>query len=110
MGAFRYNINLKTVLVMENIIILQRDELSEIIYDSVMNALRAFKEEEKTSDSEFYTRKEVATKWHVDEITVWRHEKLGDIHSVRRGRRVLYLKEEIDNYDHKTHTHKSTSL
>lgn len=95
---------------MDKIIVLQRDELTEIIRVSVMNALREFKEEENTSDSEFYTRKEVAAKWHVDEITVWRHEKLGDINCVRRGRRVLYLKEEIDNYDHKTHTYRNTSL
>ncbi|MDO4959528.1 MAG: helix-turn-helix domain-containing protein [Prevotellaceae bacterium] len=95
---------------MDNIIVLHRDELSEIIHESVMNALRAFKEEENAPDSEFYTRKEVAAKWHVDEITVWRHEKLGDIHSVRRGRRVLYLKEEIDNYDYKAHSHNNTSL
>ena len=55
---------------MDNIIVLHRDELSEIIHESVMNALRAFKEEENAPDSEFYTRKEVAAKWHVDEITV----------------------------------------
>ena len=90
---------------MENIIVLHRNELEEIIHDSVMNALRAFKKEEESVDSEFYTRKEVAAMWHVDEITVWRHEKLGDIHSVRRGRRVLYRKEEIDNYDHKIYSH-----
>ena len=95
---------------MDHIIVLHRDELSEIIHDSVMNALRTFKEEEKVAESEFYTRKEVAAKWHVDEITVWRHEKLGDIHGVHRGRRVLYLKEEIDNSDLKTHSHKYTSL
>ena len=42
---------------MDNIIVLHRDELSEIIHDSVMNALRTFKEEEKVAESEFYTRK-----------------------------------------------------
>ena len=60
---------------MDNIIVLHRDELSEIIHESVMNALRAFKEEENAPDSEFYTRKEVAAKWHVDEITVWRQDR-----------------------------------
>lgn len=94
---------------MENIIVLKRAELEEIIRNSVMNALRTFKEEESTVDSEYYTRKEVAAKWHVGEITVWRHEKLGDIHCVHRGRRVLYYKEEIDNYDHKTHSHRAPS-
>lgn len=89
---------------MENIVVLHRSELEEIIHSSIMSALREFKEEEAGADSEFYTRKEVAAKWHVDEITVWRHEKLGYIHSVRRGRRVLYRKDEIDNYHPKSHT------
>lgn len=89
---------------MENIVVLHRSELEEIIHNSIMNALREIKAEETGSDSEFYTRKEVADKWHVDEITVWRQEKLGYINSVRRGRRVLYRKDEIDNYQPKSRT------
>lgn len=92
---------------MENIVVLHRSELEEIIRESVMNALRAFKKEEEYNNSEYYTRKEVAAKWHVDDITVWRHDKMGEIHSVRRGRRVLYRKDEIDNYDYKTRSHRS---
>lgn len=91
---------------MENIVVLHRSELEEIIHTSIMNALREIKEEEAGSDSEFYTRKQVAAKWHVGEITVWRQEKLGYIHCVRRGRRVLYRKDEIDNYQPKRRPHR----
>lgn len=90
------------------IVIFHRDELEEIIHDSVMKALREFKAEEETGvESEYYTRKEVAAKWHVDEVTVWRREVMKEIHPIRIGRRVLYRKEEIDNYNYKIITRRS---
>ena len=93
------------------LVLISVEALSELIKREVKEAIQEIKEEEENStDSEFYTRKEVADKWHVDEVTVWRHEKLGDIHAMRRGRRVLYLKEEIDNYDHKMHDRTDSSL
>ena len=78
-------------------VLVSRDELQQLIGASVRCALEEYQQAQTLQDaSEYYTIKQLAEKWGVSIATIWRHEKLGHIKGQRIGRRVLFLKEQID--------------
>ena len=96
----------------EQLIIMHREELEQIMSDVVKNAvLSALREkaEEETELDEYYTVRELATKWRMSEQTIWRHVKLGHLHTVRIGNRVLFRKSEINEVGNLKYTRKRES-
>jgi excisionase family DNA binding protein len=81
----------------KNLILLEKDDLKEIIYE-IMEKIGKDRWVEKTlsDEGEFLTRDEVCSRLHITTTTLWRLEKKGDIKAHRIGRRCLYSRKDVD--------------
>lgn len=80
-------------------VLIKRSDLIEMLREVVNEAIDQLRNDLGGADNirkDYYTVKELCEMWSVSVGTLWRHEKMGHLHPKRIGRRVLFLKEEID--------------
>lgn len=82
-----------------DIILSTKGELKELIQEALVEILDERIPEVPADSRDYYTRKELAEKWQVCLVTLWRYVKLGMLHPVKIGGVVRFLKEEIDELD-----------
>ena len=96
----------------DELIIMHRDDLEQVMNDVVKNAVReALKEnaEDTTEFDEYYTVKELSQKWKISKQSIKRHVDLGHIHIVNIGKRVLFRKSEINTVGNLKYTRRRDS-
>lgn len=82
-----------------DLVLIKRSDLVEMLREVVNEAVDQLRSDLGSADNirkDYYTVKELCEMWSVCVGTLWRHEKMGHLHPKRIGRRVLFLKEEID--------------
>ena len=80
----------------KQLIITEPDELKQVIRDALNEVLDERVPELPSDQRDYYTRDEVAEKWRVSVVSLWRYAKMGLIHPVKIGNTVRFPKEEID--------------
>lgn len=80
-----------------NIIVLQKDDLKEIVSElfGELCAKCGINEKPSPEEGEWLTRDEVCDMLHITPTTLWRKEKEGVIRKYKMGRRNLYSKREV---------------
>jgi len=80
----------------KQLILTEPDELKQVIKDVLNEVLDERVPTLPSDQRDYYTRDEVAAKWQVSVVTLWRYAKLGLIHPIKVGTAVRFSKEEID--------------
>lgn len=82
----------------KTVVELSMNDLREVVGDVLREErAKAAEEAKKAQTVDIYTRKEVAELLNVSFATLNRWEKIGYLKPVRAGRKVHYLKSDIQN-------------
>ena len=84
---------------MDSIILTDPEDLKRVIKEALNEVFEERLPEVPVDRRDYYTREEVAEKWQISLVSLWRYVKLGLLHPTKMGSLVRFKKEEVDNMD-----------
>lgn len=78
------------------VVTLSTDELKDLVYDAVKDALQAERKTQEVKQNEVYlTREDTMKMLQISKVTLWKLDKKGHLERKQIGRKVLYTKSSV---------------
>lgn len=78
------------------IVTLSTEELKDLVYDAVKDALSTERETQEQKQNEVYlTREDTMKMLQISKVTLWKMDKQGILERKQLGRKVLYSKSSV---------------
>ena len=78
------------------VVTLSTDELKDLVYDAVKDALQTEREHQEVKQRDVYLTREDAMKMlQISKVTLWKLDKQGILERKQIGRKVLYSKSSV---------------
>ena len=78
------------------VVTLSTQELKDLVYDAVKDALdNERKQQEEKANEKYLTRQDVMNLLKISKVTLWKLDKTNVLERKRIGRKVLYTKSSV---------------
>ena len=78
------------------VVTLSTDELKDLVYDAVKDALQTERQVQEVKQNEVYlTREDTMKLLQISKVTLWKMDKKGLLERKELGRKVLYTKSSV---------------
>ena len=94
---FVAEIKFLTIMNKDNLVVtLSTQELKDLVYDAVKDALdNERKQQEEKANEKYLTRQDVMNLLKISKVTLWKLDKTNVLERKRIGRKVLYTKSSV---------------
>lgn len=83
---------------MEQILVIQRGELEQLIRNELQSALAGFSPAPPKKTKDILTRKQAARELGISLVTLWKLDKSGELPASRIGVKVIYTREQLEKF------------
>ena len=78
------------------VVTLSTEELKDLVYDAVKDALNTERKTQETKQNEVYlTREDTMKMLQISKVTLWKLDRKGLLERKQIGRKVLYSKSSV---------------
>ena len=86
-----------TIMNKDNLVVtLSTQELKDLVYDAVKDALdNERKQQEEKANEKYLTRQDVMNLLKISKVTLWKLDKSNVLERKKIGRKVLYTKSSV---------------